>query len=98
MYFKAPIDLEAINILGLDREVLRACIIAEMDVCNLYEQLSASTEDNKIKEILKNVLKDEKTHVGEFLSILKKIDHEQTKELFKGERIAENIYKKEQGE
>ncbi len=40
-------------------------IIAELDAINLYEQMANMTENEKIKKILLDIAKEEKTHVGE---------------------------------
>jgi rubrerythrin len=46
---KIPINLERIAKEDLDKEILRAAIIAELDAVNLYEQMGVSAE-NKHKK------------------------------------------------
>ncbi|RLG46970.1 MAG: rubrerythrin, partial [Thermoproteota archaeon] len=75
----------------LDKEILRAGIIAELDAINLYEQMAAATENEKIKRILLDIAKEEKTHVGEFLALLLKLDEEQVKELEEGKKEVEEL-------
>ena len=70
----------------LDREILRAAIIAELDAVNLYEQMAAMTKDKHIREVMLDVAKEEKTHVGEFQAMLLRKDEEQKKELLEGEK------------
>lgn len=70
----------------IDLEVLRLGAIAELDAINLYEQLAAMTKNEKIKKILLDIAKEEKTHFGEFQAILLKLDKEQVEELKKGEK------------
>ena len=65
-------------------ELLRAAIISELDAINLYEQLSALTNNAKIKAVFMDVAKEEKTHVGEFQALLLLFDKEQVKELENG--------------
>ena len=65
----------------MDKEILRAGIIAELDAINLYEQMAAMTENADIKRILLDIAKEEKTHFGEFQTLLLKEDLEQEKEL-----------------
>lgn len=90
MLSKIPIDLEKIKKEDLDKEILRVGVIAELDAINLYEQMAAMTENEKIRKILLDVAKEEKTHVGEFLTLLLEEDKEQEKELEKGrEEVAE---------
>jgi len=77
MMSETPIKLENVEKRLLDREVLRAAIMAELDAINLYEQMAATTENKNIREILLDVAKEEKTHVGEFQALLLKEDKEQ---------------------
>ncbi len=60
MLSKIPINLERISKENLDKEILRAGIIAELDAINLYEQMAAMTEDTEIKRILLDIAKEEK--------------------------------------
>lgn len=89
MLSKIPIVIEKVKKDHLDREILRAAIIAELDAINLYEQLAAMTTDQKIRRILLDVAKEEKTHVGEFQTLLLMIDKEQAKELEEGRKEVE---------
>jgi rubrerythrin len=72
-----------------DKEILRVGIIAELDAISLYEQLAQATENKEIKNILLDIAKEEKTHVGEFQALLLKIDKEQASELEKGKKEVE---------
>ena len=91
MLSKIPIELGKIKKQDLDKEILRLSIIAELDAINLYEQMAALTENEKIREILLDVAKEEKTHVGEFQALLLKEDAEQLKELEKGKKEVEEL-------
>ena len=75
MMSKIPGDFEKISEENLDMEILRVGLIAELDAINLYEQLAAMTKNDGIKEILLNIAKEEKTHVGEFQALLLKKDN-----------------------
>lgn len=86
MLSKIPIDLKKIKEEDLDQEILRAGIIAELDAINLYEQMAALAQDKNIKEILLDIAKEEKTHVGEFQALLLNRDKEQAKELEEGKK------------
>ncbi|MCW1296743.1 MAG: rubrerythrin [Candidatus Parvarchaeota archaeon] len=81
-----PTNLEKLKDKEIDLEVLRLGAIAELDAINLYEQLAAMTKNKKIKKILLDIAKEEKTHFGEFQAILLKLDKEQVEELKKGEK------------
>ncbi|MEM2940652.1 MAG: ferritin family protein [Thermoproteota archaeon] len=89
MISKVPIDLEKVKKEEINKEVLRVAIIAELDAINLYEQLAQATERGDIKEILLDIAKEEKTHVGELQTLLLKIDKEQALELEKGRKEVE---------
>ncbi len=81
-----PKKLEKVNKKIIDLEILRTGIIAELDAINLYEQMAAMTSDPKIKKILLDITREEKTHVGEFQTLLLQRDKEQVKELEAGKK------------
>jgi len=89
MLSKIPVDLEKIAPENLDKEILRAGIIAELDAINLYEQMAALTENKNIRKILLDIAREEKTHVGEFQTLLLKEDKELEKELEEGRKEVE---------
>jgi rubrerythrin len=88
---KIPINLEKIKKKNLNKEILRAAVIAELDAITLYEQMAALTDNEKIKAILLDIAKEEKTHVGEFQTLLLKNDPEQEKELEEGKKEVEEL-------
>ena len=91
MLSEIPIDLAKIKKTDLDKEILRAGIIAELDAINLYEQMAALAVDENIKRILLDIAKEEKTHVGEFQALLLIHDKEQEKEFEKGKKEVEEL-------
>jgi len=91
MMSKIPIMLEKIDGKNIDKEILRVAIIAELDAINLYEQMASLTNDENLKAILLDIAKEEKTHVGEFQTLLLKLDAEQVEELKKGEEEVNEI-------
>ena len=91
MLSKIPINLERITKENLDKEILRAGIIAELDAINLYEQMAAMAENENIKRILLDIAKEEKTHVGEFQALLLINDKEQEKELEEGKKEVDEL-------
>ena len=91
MLSKIPINLERIKSEDLNKEILRAAIIAELDAVNLYEQMAALTENKHIKTILLDIAKEEKTHVGEFQTLLLMNDKQQEKELAEGKKEVEEL-------
>src|ERR1035437_8976014 len=54
-----------------DQESLRSAIIAEYDAINLYQQMANNSKDSRVKKVLLDIAKEEKTHVGELESLLK---------------------------
>jgi len=88
---KIPINLERIDKDNLDKEILRAGIIAELDAINLYEQMAAMAENENIKRILLDIAKEEKTHVGEFQALLLINDKEQEKEIEEGKKEVDEL-------
>lgn len=88
-----PKKLEKLKKEDLDREILRAGIIAELDAINLYEQMAAMTDKEDIRKILLDIAREEKTHVGEFQTLLLREDEEQVKELEEGRKEVEEELK-----
>ena len=84
MLSQIPINLDKVDKKDIDREILRASVIAELDAINLYEQMANLTENQTLKKVLLEVAREEKTHVGEFQSLLLEADKEQQKELARG--------------
>jgi len=91
MLSKIPINLDRIKKEGRDKEILRVGIIAELDAINLYEQMAAIAQNENIRKILLDIAREEKTHVGEFQTLLLKKDKEQEKELEEGKREVEEL-------
>ena len=81
-----PTNLGKLSKEDLDKEILRAGIIAELDAISFYEQMAAMTENKRIKAVLLDIAKEEKTHVGEFQALLLEKDKEQEKELKAGKK------------
>jgi rubrerythrin len=91
MLSQIPIDLKQVSEANLDKEILRAAIIAELDAVSLYEQLASMTQNDHIKQVLLDVAKEEKTHVGEFQTMLLRLDSQQKEELAHGEEEVEEL-------
>ena len=94
MLSQIPIDLKSISAEDLDKEILRAGIIAELDAVNLYEQMANLTKNPDIRAVLLDIAKEEKTHIGEFQALLLRFDPQQKKELEEGaEEVEEELSK-----
>lgn len=89
MLSKIPVDLKEVSEEDMDKEILRAGIIAELDAINLYEQMAALTKNEDIRTILLDIAKEEKTHVGEFQALLLRFDSQQKQELEEGSKEVE---------
>jgi len=88
-----PFNLEKIPKDDVDKELLRAAIIAELDAINLYEQMANLTASKDLKTIFLDVAREEKTHVGEFQALLLQKDKEQQHELEKGKEEVDDLLK-----
>lgn len=88
MLSKHPIELPVGRKLSRDEvaDAIRLSIIAELDAISLYLQLARAIDDERVRRVLEDVAREEKTHVGEFLAILKTLDPEQVEELKAGAR------------
>ena len=91
MLGEIPKDLKRLKRVDIDNEIARVGMIAELDAVNLYEQMAGSAQGAKLKKILLDIAKEEKTHVGEFEAILLKGDKEQVKELEEGKKEVEEM-------
>ncbi|HOL83473.1 MAG TPA: ferritin family protein [Caldisericia bacterium] len=95
MLSNIPFKLENVSKEDLDNEILRVGVIAELDAINLYEQLASITKDSSLKKVFLDIAKEEKTHVGEFLTLLLMKDKEGEKEFKNGkEEVKELLEKK----
>lgn len=60
-----------------DEEILRMAISAEQSAINLYLQLAKYTDNEDLKDVLLDVAREEKVHVGEFQGMLELVDYEE---------------------
>ncbi len=85
MFAKHPLDPRKQSLDKNDlADALRTAIIAELDAVSFYLQIARSANDEKVRRVFEDVAREEKTHVGEFLALLKELDPEQARELEKG--------------
>jgi len=57
-----------------------------LDAINLYEQMADMTRNRNIRKVLLDIAREEKTHVGEFQTLLLIEDKEQVQELEEGKK------------
>jgi rubrerythrin len=87
-----PIQLENVEAGYIDKEILRAGIIAEYDAINLYEQMASLAKSMNLKKVMLDIAREEKEHVGEFQTLLLRFDRQQAEELEEGkEEVTELI-------
>jgi len=86
MFSQIPVDLFKVKKDELNNVILRAAIIGEMDAINLYEQMAALTDNEDIRKVMLDIAKEEKAHVGEFQTLLLRLDQEQAQGLEQGKR------------
>jgi rubrerythrin len=91
MLSKIPIKLDDIDAANVDKEILRAGIIAEYDAINLYEQMASLAKSNHIKKVMLDVAKEEKEHVGEFQTLLLRLDKQLEEEMAGGKEEVEEL-------
>lgn len=65
-------------------DALRLAIMAELDAVSLYLQIAARSPREDVKKVFEDVANEEKTHIGEFLELLRRLDPRQAEELVKG--------------
>jgi len=94
MLSQVPIILEKLDPKNIDLEILRAAIIGELDAINQYEQMAGMTQNEDLRAVLLEVAKEEKTHVGEFQTMLLRLDPDQAKELKNGKKEVDELTEK----
>ncbi len=77
MFSQIPVDLTKVKKEELNNVILRAAIIGELDAINLYKQMAALTDNEDIRKVMLDIAKEEKAHVGEFQTLLLRLDQEQ---------------------
>lgn len=91
MMSKLPINLDKVSKEQIDKEILRAGMIAELDAVSFYEQMASITNNENIRKVLLDIAREEKTHIGEFETMLLALDKEQAQENEKGRKEIEEI-------
>lgn len=74
-----------------DEIILRQAIIAEYDAVSLYEQMADSTGNKKLKNLLLDIAREEKVHIGEFELFLESIDKEHKPSVVDGKKEAKKF-------
>jgi rubrerythrin len=75
-FAKHPLDIlreKKFNSLEV-ANALRLAIVAELDAISLYLQLAKYVDDERVEKVFEDVAREEETHFGEFLALLKTYD------------------------
>ncbi|MBI2626247.1 MAG: rubrerythrin [Candidatus Nealsonbacteria bacterium] len=91
MLSQLPVNFEKVAKGDLNKEILRAGMIAELDAVSFYEQMAAITDNEDVRKVLLDIAKEEKTHIGEFETLLLREDGEQVKENEKARKEVEAL-------
>ncbi len=91
MFSQIPVDFFKVKKDELNNVILRAAIIGEMDAINLYEQMAALTDNEDIRKVMLDIAKEEKAHVGEFQTLLLRLDKEQAQGLEQGKKEVQEL-------
>lgn len=87
-FSKDPVELTREKKLTKDEiiSVLRDDIAAEIDAINFYLSQARLIENEKVKTTLLEIAREEKVHLGEFLTLLEELDPEQVKAIKEGRK------------
>ena len=94
MFGKNPLEMAKALGPGEVCDALRLALIAEIDAVTLYTQLARRIADPLVKKVFLAVADEEKEHMGEFLSLLKKCDPGLVEMMKRGEEEVEEISEK----
>jgi len=95
--FGSPFSGLANNRKLTDEELVRAIrfmVAAEYEAIQLYMQLSESTNNNLVMEVLKDIADEERVHAGEFLRLLRVLAPDEEKLYAEGAEEVEITMKK----
>ena len=79
-------DYEEEESLGIDLEMLREDLIAELQAINQYQEHIDTLGDDEAIRVLEHIRDDEKEHVAELTKLIQKLDPTQD-EKFKKEEL-----------
>jgi len=74
-----------------DEDILRVSIAAEESAINIYNRLSRATSNTKLRDVLLDVAREEKVHIGEFQALLDEVDPEEMDAQIEGYEEVEEI-------
>lgn len=71
---------------------IRVGIKAEIDAVHLYDMIAESTDNEKVAKIMRDVAKEERVHIGEFLRLIQEIYPQEMKDYNEGASEAEELF------
>jgi rubrerythrin len=74
-----------------DEIILRQAIVAEFDAVSLYEQMSRSAKNPRVKKLLLDIAQEEKVHIGELEGMLETLDPEHKPSTADGRKEMKNV-------
>jgi len=74
MLSQNPVNVKSLGQPEKDIENIRLAMVGELDSINLYEQMVKTSNNPKVIEILSDIAKEEKQHVGELQVLLDELD------------------------
>jgi rubrerythrin len=74
---------------------IRVGIKAEIDAVHLYDMIAESTDNEKVAKIMRDVAKEERVHIGEFLRLIQEIYPQEMKDYNEGASEAEELFDNE---
>jgi len=78
-----------------EQELIRAIrvgIKAEIDAIHLYDMIAEATSNEKVSEVMRDVAKEERVHIGEFLRVLQDIYPQEMEDYNEGASEVEEIF------
>lgn len=65
---------------------VRQAMAAEQEAAHQYETVAAATDDSLVAEVLREIAREERVHVGEFQQLLEYLDADEAKTLEEGRK------------
>lgn len=78
-----------------EQELIRAIrvgIKAEIDAVHLYDMIAGATTNEEVAKVMRDVAKEERIHIGEFLRILQEIYPQEMEDYNEGASEVEEIF------
>lgn len=74
MLSEVPVEIEKLQQSDINKETLRAAMMAELDAINLYEEMANLTDNDDVERVLLDIVEDEMEHMVMFLTVLFEVD------------------------